>query len=243
MDRAAIIKAAGQLRAAGALQSRAGDQLEVPVYKALTALVPDATEAELKAAEDEALAAAFPPPASTASAAAAPATIPVSAVFLAAAQAAAAAGARTSYYTPEQAAALAAAKPQQLGWRDGGMDGSIPYRFYSDIRVDSVVPAGTPGTVTMPVTGHVLSLPKSGVGELFMGYCERVCQQATNGQFEKFIGSVAALLIGGGVGATADAASWPEAADRFFNLRAYMTPEERAAADAAWAGYTMQKRP
>lgn len=104
--------------------------------------------------------------------------------------------------------------------------------------VDPVVPEGTPTTVKMPVTGHVLSVARPDLGEMFMGYCQRVSDQA-----EGNINTVGALMIGTAKlfkatgGFNPDGSNWPEAADRFYNMRAYMTDAERAADDEAKEGW------
>jgi hypothetical protein len=103
-------------------------------------------------------------------------------------------------------------------------------------RIDPVVPPGTPGTVTLPATGHVLSVARPDLHEMFVGYCERVSAQAGGNA-----ATVGALMLGTAYlfeklgGYRADGANWPEAADRFYNLRSYFTPEEQAAEDAAKA--------
>jgi hypothetical protein len=102
-------------------------------------------------------------------------------------------------------------------------------------RVDDVVPSGTPGTVTLPKTGHVLSLPQPNPadpphGEMFIGYVARVHKQCGDPTFPQGLGS---LFLG--VGHLFDPARpwdaagtyWPEAADKYYNQLVYETPYER----------------
>jgi len=94
-------------------------------------------------------------------------------------------------------------------------------------RIDDVMPKGTGGTVTVPVTGHVISLPQPGKtygdGEMFIGYCQRVHLQCGSPDAN----SVGALFMGTGHlfqdrgGFKGDGSNWPEAADQFFNGAAY----------------------
>ena len=116
--------------------------------------------------------------------------------------------------------------------------GSTPY-------IEPIVPAGTAGTVTLPVTKHVLSVPRPDIGEMFVGYVQRVGDQATGGKNEEYKATIPMLFQGtgylfdGGV-FNPDPSSWPLAADKFYNGRAYMTTEQQAkdaankAAQAAW---------
>lgn len=104
-------------------------------------------------------------------------------------------------------------------------------------RIDPIVAAGSPGTVLMAITGHVLSAPRPDLGEMFPGYCERVSLQcggriAIIGML--FNGGAAALFAALG-GYKADGSNWPEAADRFFNGRAYLDDAGKAQYDAAQA--------
>lgn len=107
-------------------------------------------------------------------------------------------------------------------------------RMVGNARVDPVVGDDCPGTVFMPQTGHVLSVPRPDLGEMFMGYCQRVSDQAHGN-----IATVGALVISSSRlfarfgGFKSDGSNWAEAADCFYNLRAYMSVAERAQADAA----------
>lgn len=111
-------------------------------------------------------------------------------------------------------------------------------RQYGNARIDPVVGAGAPTTVTLPRTGHTLSVARTDLGEMFVGYCTRVADQAGGNP-----GTVGALFLGtqhlferfGGY--RADGSNWPQAADMFYNMRAYMTPEELARDDAAKQGW------
>ena len=99
-------------------------------------------------------------------------------------------------------------------------------------RIEAIMATGASDTVTLPVTGHVLSLPVA--GESYMMYCQRVAVQAHGN----------AALVGMLFLATApagDPSGWPAAADQFFNATAYMTPEQLAAHNATqaqWAALT-----
>lgn len=97
----------------------------------------------------------------------------------------------------------------------------------SGVRVDPVAPSGTPGTVTLPKTGHVLSLPQV-PAENFMGYCTRVVDQCSGNEatLGALLGGMSDFLFPQGF--NPDGTGWPEGADKFYNVRAYMTPEEVA---------------
>jgi len=108
--------------------------------------------------------------------------------------------------------------------------------------------------VYLPVTGNVFPKPIPNTatewplnGELFPGYVMRV--GAKIGRSTSTVGSL--MPQGGGVehlfkkfgGYKADGSNWPEAADFFFNARAYQTEQERAEADAgvlAWSHWRPQ---
>lgn len=112
------------------------------------------------------------------------------------------------------------------------------YREVSGYRVDPIVGPGTPTTVTLP-SGHVLSKARADLGEMFMGYCIRISDQAQGSI--NVVGSLA--MVGDSAfdkvgGYKTDGSNWPEAADRFYTPKAYMTPEEREKVQAdedAWA--------
>lgn len=114
----------------------------------------------------------------------------------------------------------------------------IHVRQVGGARVDPVVPEGTPYTVTLPATGHTLSVARPDLGEMFVGYCQRVSDQA--GGDPKTVG---ALFLGTARyfapfgGFKSDGSNWPQAADKFYNMRAYMTDAERAKDDAAKASW------
>lgn len=108
-------------------------------------------------------------------------------------------------------------------------------RTVAGAYIEPVVQTGTPGTETMSVTGHVLSLPKP--GESFAAYCGRVNDQA-GGNPDNVGSAVNALVLGwGDLALSHNGGKWTLAADWFFNQRAYMTPEERAAEDARQAAW------
>ena len=122
-------------------------------------------------------------------------------------------------------------------------------------RVDDVVPSGTPGTVTLPKTGHVLSLPQPspdptnpGKGEMLMGYIARVHKQCGEPTFPQGLGS---LFLGTeglfAPGRPWDAAGtyWPEAADKYYNRLAYESDYERELrlrATTQWNEYDAEKK-
>ena len=107
-------------------------------------------------------------------------------------------------------------------------------------RVDPVVGRDCPRTVYMPVTGHVLSEPRPDLGEMFLGYAMRVAEQA--GATEVQQKAIGALLIGvSKLGDASDPKNWPAMADKFYNRRAYMTPEEREKADKEAEGWNAAK--
>jgi hypothetical protein len=83
-------------------------------------------------------------------------------------------------------------------------------------RVDNKVPPGTPGTVTMPVTGHVLSIPDP-LSEGLIAYAVRVAEQCGKP-------SHGGLIIPAGPVTFNDGtlhADWPTMVDCFFNRDLY----------------------
>lgn len=121
-------------------------------------------------------------------------------------------------------------------------------RTYGNARVDPVVGPDCPNTVTLPKTGHTLSLPRTDLGEMFMGYATRVADQATGGNGNQYLSGIGAMFLGtgtyferaGGGPFNPDGSNWPGAADCYFNMRAYMSPEEKAKDDSSkqgWAEY------
>lgn len=106
-------------------------------------------------------------------------------------------------------------------------------RQVGNARVDPVVGADCPNTVVLPETGHVLSVPRPDLGEMFVGYCMRTADQTTGGDGKRVLDTVGALFLGSahlfapGV-YDPKGTNWPRAADKFANIKAYMTPEERA---------------
>lgn len=126
-------------------------------------------------------------------------------------------------------------------------------------RVDDIVPPGTPGTVTLPKTGHTLSLPQPsddptnpGKGEMLMGYIARVHKQCGSPTFPQGLGALflgTEGLFAPGRPWDAKGTYWPEAADKFYNREAYMTDAEKAALatsnqqwDAHWAEKERQRK-
>lgn len=108
-------------------------------------------------------------------------------------------------------------------------------------RIDPVVGPDCPNTVVMERTGHVLSVARPDLGEMFVGYCRRVSDQATMGTDSNAVNTLGSLFMGSSWlfdrfgGYQPDGSNWPQAADRYFNMRAYMTPEELARDDASRA--------
>jgi hypothetical protein len=100
------------------------------------------------------------------------------------------------------------------------------------------MPTLGPDDVYLQVTGKVYPKPHPEKGEGFVGYVQRV--GAATGRSTSAAGSLfdsgAHLFTQGPY--NPDGSNWPEAADRFFNGRAYMTDAERTAFDAAQAEWT-----
>ncbi len=115
-------------------------------------------------------------------------------------------------------------------------------------RLDDVMPAGTPGTITLPVTGHVLSVPQASIGELLLGYAIRVSKQA-GVELQTAINMNGALALFQSAlkssGPTPD--SWPAMADEFYNREAYnpVSDADKAAQAKQWADAQklMQQQP
>jgi hypothetical protein len=105
-------------------------------------------------------------------------------------------------------------------------------------RVDDIVPSGTPGTVTLPATGNVVSVGQPQNGETAFGYLNRVKAQlhATD-----LVNRSLAVLAIQGWGYTAtqngldpkDPNKWPEIADRVCNGASYQTQAQKDAAALA----------
>lgn len=91
------------------------------------------------------------------------------------------------------------------------------------VRIDPVVPAGSPNTITMEVTGHVLSLPLPSQGEGLLGYFQRTSLQ-TGGN----AADAGGLMVTAGAYAdkfqmdVGNANSWPYVCDYYANTVAYM---------------------
>jgi hypothetical protein len=127
-------------------------------------------------------------------------------------------------------------------------------RSVSGQRVDPVVGPDCPNTRVCAKTGHVLSKARPDLGEMFVGYVQRVSDQITNGKAETIIGTVGALFLGTstffehgtpGKQFNPDGSNWPEAADCFANMRAYMTDAEKERDDKAkaeWAEWNRIKQ-
>jgi hypothetical protein len=96
-------------------------------------------------------------------------------------------------------------------------------------QVDPIVPSGSPATVTLPLTGHVLSL--SIPGESSVGYVTRVSTQCGVPDWN-IVSSKVGAIQGAAYHFPTNRADWPAAADKFWNPEAYLTPAEKAAEDA-----------
>ena len=103
---------------------------------------------------------------------------------------------------------------------------------------EPVKPGIGPDDVYLPVTGKVYPKPHPERGEMFVGYVQRV--GAATGRSTSAVGSLflgaSHLFVPGPF--NPDGSNWPEAADRYFSSRAYMTDAERTAFDAAQAEWT-----
>lgn len=135
------------------------------------------------------------------------------------------------------------------------IDIPVQYRHASPppyaARYDDPLPEGTPGSVKMLITGHVLSKPQpqygpdgrwNGQGEGFIGYMNRVRFQTTagpNGEINAVAAHQVTNMLGFAMqaqsalkssGPTPD--SWPFMADEFSNSEKY-NPVDPAAAQAA----------
>jgi len=103
--------------------------------------------------------------------------------------------------------------------------------------------------IYLPITGHVFPRPRPDLGENIVGYIQRVgaaTGRSTSTTGALFLGTAQLFPHDNGI-AAADGSNWAEAADRWYSARAYLTPEQRAADDAAraqWTGWstTMQGR-
>lgn len=113
----------------------------------------------------------------------------------------------------------------------------VTFHAENGLRVDDKVAPGTPGTVTLPATGHVVSLPSAGAGkmggELAMGYQNRVKLQLDAADLVNRANFV--LVQGWAPTAqragldTTNLAHWPEIADRVCNASAYQTQAQKDA--------------
>jgi len=103
-----------------------------------------------------------------------------------------------------------------------------------------------PEDVYLPITGKVYPKPLPERGETFIGYVQRV--GAVTGRSTSAVGSLfqgSSHLFSAIGGFKIDGSNWPEAADRFFNARSYLTDAQRAEADraaAGWAAWAIVKK-
>jgi hypothetical protein len=106
--------------------------------------------------------------------------------------------------------------------------------------IGDVVPSGTPGTVTLKWTGHVLSLPMMDKGEMLMGYMQRVYKQCLGERIRsQGINPLTAVIAdfklpdGSTCHMDTNGAGWPEFADKWYNEKAYDSNYDSNA--GAWA--------
>jgi hypothetical protein len=157
----------------------------------------------------------------------------------------------TMEVTPEQMNAMMAAMaaltaalqaksaPAQTSAQIDAMAGgtTLTSSVVQGMEVDAVVQPGTPGTVMLPTTGNVLSLPykdKEGI----MSYAVRVSAQCGCDP-TKAIGMMGSLIYAQGPIYFPDGsahADWPTVVDAFFNHDAYFpqSAAQRSANQAAW---------
>jgi hypothetical protein len=149
--------------------------------------------------------------------------------------------------TPAPAPPVAVPAVPTIATVAGPRIGSGPYGQPLHARIDPILPPGSPDTVTLPVTGHVLSKPICGVdargnwdgtGEGFLGYYLRTSlqvgstvQEGVNTQGSMIVACPPARAPLSGV------AAWPQQSDEARNPQAYNPVDPRKAAqDAAdWA--------
>lgn len=107
------------------------------------------------------------------------------------------------------------------------MTSAITHVTEADRRFDDIVPEGTPGTIKLAKTGHVLSLPLIEQGEWWSGYIVRVYKQcrAFAPQGAMNFGDAAFAPYGG---LKDDGSNWPIVADRCYNPDAYASDEVKA---------------
>jgi hypothetical protein len=112
---------------------------------------------------------------------------------------------------------------------------AVTHHQQGGYAIADIVPEGTPGTIWMPFTGHVLALPMPGPvygkGEMWAGYLNRVQLQcgAPPGDYNgrgMYSGDAYFADLGG---FKQDGSNWPLGADRYFNAAAYASDEEKAA--------------
>jgi hypothetical protein len=116
-------------------------------------------------------------------------------------------------------------------------------------RMEPPIDADCPTGVVTP-KGRVLSRPRADLGEMFMGYCQRI-----SGQLHPEDPGLVIRALGGLVqsaspvflkmgGYRADGSNWAEAADRIFHNVDYLTQEEidaKARSDREWDAHWKKK--
>jgi hypothetical protein len=119
-------------------------------------------------------------------------------------------------------------------------------------RVDPIVDSFCETAVLVP-SGKFLSKPRPDLGEMFMGYCMRVCLQGGKdpAQFAAELGSLLTAvgpLFAQVGGFKEDGSNWAQAADLLFNGRPMTEAEkakaeaDRLAAEKAWDEHWKQKQ-
>ena len=104
------------------------------------------------------------------------------------------------------------------------------------VRIDAVVAPGSPSTITLPVTGHVLSLPLQSQGEGILGYFQRTSHQTggdaqdAGGLIVNAVDIATKLQMDSG-----NPSSWPYIVDWYANPVAYMNTYEPGAIAAGQA--------
>lgn len=99
-------------------------------------------------------------------------------------------------------------------------------------RIDPIVPAGTPGTVTLPLTSHTLSIPRLDLKESWVGFLTRVQAQAGGDRDGIITAAAVGENFGGDPDATGD--NWPAVADYAFNAPQYARALGLTGTSDAW---------
>lgn len=139
---------------------------------------------------------------------------------------------------PAPAPAPVAPAPAPVVAQPATLD-AVTHQIIGGRRIDDIVPPGTPGTVLLPKTGHVLSLPQPGPvygeAEMWAGYVNRVQLQCGGepGDYTARMWQAGDAMFKDLGGFKTDGSNWAVRADQYFNPLAYATPEELAARQRA----------